>query len=113
MAPAGLDTDGSTAAADIPKRCDGDTPDHGPAGEIDRRSNSFLCEPVRFVTDDHLVVDEYPILLPISEDGDQVGQILVYVRTTRETLLALVTGGTFRREFHFLFGKADARMSGN
>jgi hypothetical protein len=46
--------------------------------EIVRRSKSFLYEPMQFVTDDHLTIDEYSILLPFSEDGETVSQILVF-----------------------------------
>jgi hypothetical protein len=46
--------------------------------EIVRRSKSFLYEPMQFVTDDHLTIDEYSILLPFSEDDETVNQILVY-----------------------------------
>lgn len=46
--------------------------------EIVRRSKSFLYEPMQFITDDHLTIDEYSILLPFSEDGETVSQILVY-----------------------------------
>jgi hypothetical protein len=46
--------------------------------EIVRRSKSFLYEPLQFVTEDHLTIDEYSILLPFSEDGETVTQILVY-----------------------------------
>ena len=46
--------------------------------EIVRRSKSFLYDPIHFVTDDHLTIDEYSILLPFTEDGDTVSQILVF-----------------------------------
>jgi hypothetical protein len=51
--------------------------------EIVRRSKSFLYEPLHFVTDDHLTIDEYSILLPFSEDGETVNQILVYSERRR------------------------------
>lgn len=46
--------------------------------EIVRRSKSFLYEPMQFITDDHLTIDEYSILLPFSENGVSVSQILVF-----------------------------------
>ena len=43
-----------------------------------RRGRTFLYEPLQFMTDDHRTVDEYSILLPFSEDGRDVSQILVF-----------------------------------
>ena len=46
--------------------------------EVVRRSGTFLYEPLHFLTEDSRTVDEYSILLPFSEDGEAVSQILVF-----------------------------------
>lgn len=48
------------------------------AYETVRRSGSFLYEPVHFMAHGYKDIDEYSILLPFSEDGETVNQILVY-----------------------------------
>ncbi|NNG04156.1 MAG: PAS domain-containing protein [Inquilinus sp.] len=46
--------------------------------EAVRRGRTFLYEPLEFTTGDHRQIDEYSILLPFSEDGRNVSQILVF-----------------------------------
>lgn len=46
--------------------------------EAVRLAHTFLYEPIQFVTEDHRTVDEYSIVLPFSEDGRTVSQILVF-----------------------------------
>lgn len=46
--------------------------------ETVRRTRSFLYEPIEFITDDYKVIDELSIVLPFSEDGETVSQILVF-----------------------------------
>lgn len=46
--------------------------------ETVRRTGSFLYEPIEFITDDYKVIDELSIVLPFSEDGETVSQILVF-----------------------------------
>ena len=46
--------------------------------EAVRLGCTFLYEPLQFVTEDHRTVDEYSIILPFSEDGQTVSQILVF-----------------------------------
>ncbi len=46
--------------------------------EAVRLGRDFLCAPMSFVTEDQRQIDEYSILLPFSEDGENVSQILVF-----------------------------------
>ena len=46
--------------------------------EAVRKNRSFLYEPIEFVSKDGIPVDEFSILLPLSEDGKNVSHILVY-----------------------------------
>jgi len=46
--------------------------------EAVRLGRTFLYEPLQFVTEDHRTVDEYSIVLPFSEDGRTVSQIMVF-----------------------------------
>lgn len=46
--------------------------------EAVRLGRTFLYEPQQFVTEDHRTVDEYSIVLPFSEDGRTVSQIMVF-----------------------------------
>lgn len=46
--------------------------------EAVRRARTFLYEPLHFVAKDQRVIDEYSVLLPLSEDGRTVSQILVF-----------------------------------
>ena len=46
--------------------------------ETVRRTRKFLYEPMRFIADGYRLIDEYSILLPFSEDGEEVSQILVF-----------------------------------
>lgn len=46
--------------------------------EAVRQGGTFLYEPLHFVSEDKRLVDEYSILLPFSEDGATVSQILVF-----------------------------------
>ena len=46
--------------------------------EAVRLQRTFLYEPLHFVTEENRVIDEYSILLPFSEDGKAVSQILVF-----------------------------------
>ena len=46
--------------------------------EIVRKNKTFLCEPLSFIADGFREIEEYSILLPFSEDGETVSQILVY-----------------------------------
>lgn len=46
--------------------------------ETVRRSCSFLYEPLRFLAHGYKDIDEFSILLPFTEDGETVSQILVY-----------------------------------
>ena len=46
--------------------------------EAVRRSRTFFYEPLHFSADDQRIIDEYSILLPFSEDGSNVSQILVF-----------------------------------
>ena len=46
--------------------------------ETVRQTRSFLYEPIEFIADDYKVIDELSIVLPFSEDGETVSQILVF-----------------------------------
>ncbi len=46
--------------------------------ELVRRKRSFLYDPLEYTTPDGQWRDEYTIFLPLSEDGKDVSQILVY-----------------------------------
>lgn len=48
------------------------------AYETVRQSGSYLYEPLTFVTADFRRIEEYSILLPFSENGETVSQILVF-----------------------------------
>ena len=43
-----------------------------------RDNRTFLYQPLAFVTEDFREIREQSILLPFSEDGETVSQILVY-----------------------------------
>lgn len=51
-----------------------------------RENRTFLYQPLDFVTSNHLRIQEESILLPFSEDGEQVSQILVYSHRDEQKL---------------------------